>query len=39
MKAACLISVIPRNIFVPLNQNECPKIEPKFFRARFVERP
>ena len=32
-------SVVPRRIFVPLNRYGRPKIEPKFFRARFVKRP
>ena len=26
-------------IFVPLNQNGCPKIEPKVFRVKFVKKP
>ena len=37
MKATGLTSVVPRLIFVPMNENKCPKIEPKFFRARFVK--
>ena len=37
MKATGLTSVVPRRIFVPLNQYGCPKIEPKFFRERFVK--
>ena len=36
MKATRLTSVISRHI-VPLNQYECPKIEPKFFKAMFVK--
>ena len=39
MKAPGLTSVIPRRIFVPLNQNRCPKVEPKFFRTKSVKRP
>ena len=32
------ISVVPKRIFVPLKRYEHPKIEPKLFRARFVNR-
>ena len=31
-------SVVPRHIFVPLKGYGHPKIEPKFFRTRFVKR-
>ena len=37
MKATVLSGVVPRHIFVLLNQNGCPKIEPKFFRGKFVK--
>ena len=39
MKAPGLTSVVRRGIFIPLNQHGFPKIEPKYFRARFVKRP
>ena len=39
MKATGLSTVVPRCIFVPLNQYGCPKIESKVFRARHVKRP
>ena len=39
MKATGLTSAVPRRIFVPLNQDVCPNIESKCFRARFVTRP
>ena len=32
------ISVAPRRIFVPLKRYGHPKIEPTFFRTRFVKR-
>ena len=38
MKVIGLTSVVPRYIFVTLNQYGCPKIEPKFSRARIVKR-
>ena len=31
------ISAIPRCIFVSLTWYDCPKIEPTFFRKRFVK--
>ena len=37
MKATDLTSVVPRRIFVPLNQYGWPKMEPNFFRARFIK--
>ena len=37
MEATGLTSVVRRLIFVPLNQNGCPKVEPNFFRARLVK--
>ena len=39
MKVAGLTSIVPRRNFVPLNQYGRTKIEPKFFRVRFVKRP
>ena len=40
MKAGVMKATdLTRRIFVPMNQNECPKIEPTFFRARFLKRP
>ena len=32
------ISVVPRHIFVLLKRYGLPKIEPTFFRTRFVKR-
>ena len=37
MKATIL--TVPRYIFVPLNRNGSAKIEPKFFKAKFLKRP
>ena len=39
MRATGSTSVVLRHVFVPLNQYRCPKIEPRFFRARFVKIP
>ena len=39
MRATGSTSVVLRHVFVPLNQYRCLKIEPKFFRARFVKIP
>ena len=32
-------SVVPRRIFMPVDWYECPNIEPKCFRTRFVKIP
>ena len=37
MNATGLTSVVPRRIFVTLNQYGPPEIEPKFFRERFIK--
>ena len=38
IKASGLTSVLSRHIFVLFNRYGRPKIEPKFFRTRFVKR-
>ena len=39
MKATGLSGIVPRGIFIQLNQDGCQKIEPIFFRAGSVKRP
>ena len=39
MKTSGLTSVVPRHVSVLLNRYGRPKIEPKFFRTRFVKIP